>query len=46
LVAGRIGGKMSISIIGYRPGGQNSKSHLRELAAKTLAEFDLIGVID
>ncbi len=46
LVAGRIGGKMSISIIGYQPSGQNSKAHLRELAAKTLAEFDLTGVID
>jgi len=46
LVAGRIGGKMSISIIGYQPTGQNSKAHLRELAAKTLAEFDLTGVID
>ena len=46
LVAGRISGKMSISIIGYQLGGQNSKAHLRELAAKTLAEFDLTGVID
>jgi hypothetical protein len=46
LVAGRIGGKMSISIIAYQLGGQNSKAHLRELAAKTLSEFDLTGVID
>ena len=46
LVAGRIGGKMSISIVAYQPGGQNSKAHLRELAANTLAEFGLTGVID
>ena len=46
VVAGRIVGKMSISVVAYRPGGSNSKPHLRELAAHTLAEFDLTGVID
>jgi hypothetical protein len=45
-VAGRICGKMSISIIAYQPGAENSKPHLRELAADTLAEFGLSGVID
>jgi hypothetical protein len=43
VVAGRIGGKMSIGIVAYQPGGENSKEHLRELAARTLAEFDLTG---
>ena len=37
---------MSISIVAYQPGGTNSKAQLRELAAKTLAEFELTGVID
>ncbi|CNK78347.1 Uncharacterised protein [Mycobacterium tuberculosis] len=37
---------MSISVVAYQPGGENSKSALRELAARTLAEFGLTGVID
>ncbi len=46
VVGGRIVGKMSISIVAYQPGGKNSKPHLREVAAHTLAEFNLTGVID
>jgi hypothetical protein len=46
VTGGRIGGKMSISIVAYQPGGQNTKPHLRELAARTLAEFGLTGRID
>jgi hypothetical protein len=46
LVVGRIAGKMSINIVAYQPGGNNSKVHLRELAAHTLADFELTGVID
>jgi len=45
LVSGRVGPKISIGVIAYQPGGKNSKSQLRELAAHTLAEFDLTGVI-
>ncbi|UQX13120.1 wax ester/triacylglycerol synthase family O-acyltransferase [Candidatus Mycobacterium methanotrophicum] len=45
LVSGRIGGKIGITVVAYQPGGTNSKPHLRELAASTLAEFDLTGVI-
>jgi len=37
---------MSISVVAYQPGAQNSKPHLRELAARTLKEFGLTGVID
>jgi hypothetical protein len=44
-VAGRIGGKISIGIVAYQPGSENSKPRLRELAAKALAEFDLTGEI-
>ena len=46
VLAGRIGGKISITVVAYQPGGQNTKPRLRELAAQTLAEFDLTGVID
>ncbi|WP_454561399.1 hypothetical protein [Mycobacterium haemophilum] len=46
LVAGRITGKMSISIVAYQPGVENSKPLLRELVAHTLGQFDLTGVID
>jgi hypothetical protein len=45
VVAGRLVGKMSISVIGYRPGDKNSKSALRELVAQTLAEFNLSGIL-
>jgi hypothetical protein len=45
VVAGRVGGKTSIGIVAYQVGGDNSKPHLRQLAADTLAEFDLTGVI-
>lgn len=46
VLAGRIGGKISITVVAYQPGAENSKPHLRELAAQTLAEFELTGVID
>jgi hypothetical protein len=46
VVAGRISGKISLAVIGYQPGAENSKRWLRELVADTLAEFDLTGVIE
>lgn len=45
VVAGRIGGKMSINVVAYQPGAENSKDRLRELAKNALAEFDLSGEI-
>jgi hypothetical protein len=45
VVAGRIGDKISIGIVSYQPGEENSKPRLRELAAHTLAEFGLTGEI-
>jgi hypothetical protein len=45
VVAGRVGAKISIAIIGYQPGAENSKPRLCELAAHTLADFDVAGVI-
>ena len=46
VVGGRLLGKMSMSVIAYQPGGKNSKQDLRELVARTLAEFGLTGRID
>jgi hypothetical protein len=40
------GGKIRISVGAYQPGAENTKPALRELAARTLAEFDLTGKID
>jgi hypothetical protein len=42
----RIGDKIGITIEAYQPGADNSKPALRELVARTLAEFDLTGEID
>lgn len=42
----RVGDKMCITVGAYQPGARNSKREVRELAARTLAEFDLAGVIE
>ncbi|KZS66697.1 hypothetical protein LAUMK35_04326 [Mycobacterium pseudokansasii] len=46
LVFVRISGKMCITVVAYQAGEVCSKPQLRELAARTLAEFDLSGVIE
>lgn len=46
LLSLRIGGKIAITVRAYQPGAENTKSALRELAARTLAEFGLTGEID
>ena len=46
LYSGRIGGKVFITVVAYQPGAENTKAALRELAANTLAEFDLACEID
>jgi hypothetical protein len=46
LGSGRIGSKIFITVVAYQLDGKNSKPDLRELAAHTLAEFDLTGAID
>ncbi|GAY18389.1 hypothetical protein [Mycobacterium sp. shizuoka-1] len=46
VVSGRINGKITISVEAYQDGGENSKARLREIAAQTLTEFGLTGVID
>lgn len=45
VVSGRLNGKLSITVGAYQPGAQNSKLRLRELAAQTLADFNLTGVM-
>jgi hypothetical protein len=42
----RIPGRMVVTLLAYQPGAENTKTALRELAARTLAEFELTGVID
>lgn len=42
----RVGGKVGITLVAYQPGAENTKPALRELAARTLADFDLTGEID
>jgi hypothetical protein len=37
--------KIFITVLAYQPGAENTKPALRELAARTLAEFDLTGEI-
>lgn len=46
MVAGRVGGRMSISVIAYQVGAENSKSRLRGLARGVLEDFSLIGVVE
>ena len=38
--------KVFIHVVAYQPGAENTKPALRELAARTLAEFGLTGEID
>ncbi|MCW1958801.1 MAG: hypothetical protein KIH64_009690 [Mycobacterium sp.] len=45
VVSGRINGKISISVEAYELGGQNTASHLRDIAGQVLAEYGLTGVI-
>lgn len=45
VVAGRLNGKVTITVVGYQPGAENTKECLRERVAATLGEFELTGVI-
>lgn len=45
LATARIGPKVSIAVVAYRPGAKNTKAELHDLANRTLAEFGLTGVI-
>jgi hypothetical protein len=41
----RVGAKLGVTVVAYQPGAENTRSALRELAADTLADFDLSGEI-
>ncbi|WP_197381386.1 condensation domain-containing protein [Mycolicibacterium mengxianglii] len=41
VVSVRHGGKVQFNIVAYRPGGENTKAEVSDLAADTLAEFGL-----
>ena len=45
VVSARIGSRIFLTVVAYRPGADNTKLELCELVGKTLAEFDLDGVI-
>ena len=45
VLSGRVQGKIGVGVMSYQPGAKNTKPALRELAAHTLAEFDLTGEI-
>jgi hypothetical protein len=45
LVCGRLDGKVSMTVVGYQPGGKNTKEWLRENIAAALAELGLTAVI-
>jgi len=44
--SGRVHGKVFITVLGYRVGGENSKNVLHELVSRTLDDFTLSAVID
>ena len=46
LLTFRIPGRIIINLVAYQPGAENTKPALRELAAHTLAEFNVTGEID
>lgn len=45
VVAGRLDGMVSMTVVGYQPGMQNTKECLRERVAAVLGEFELTGAI-
>jgi hypothetical protein len=46
VITARVNGRHFLAIIAYRPGAENTKPELRELAAKILTEFELTGIVD
>lgn len=45
ILSGRLNGKIFISVGAYQPGAENTTVALRDLAERTLADFDLVGEI-
>ena len=45
MVSGRVDGNVTITVVGYQPGAENTKELLRVRVAAALAEFGLTGTI-
>jgi len=45
VVSGRLDGKVTITVVGYQPGVENTKQALRERLAAVFDEFELTGTI-
>jgi hypothetical protein len=41
VMAGRVGGRVLMSVVAYQPGWANTRVALREVVVSALAEFDL-----
>lgn len=46
VIAARVGTKLSLAVIGYRPGAENTKAALRDIVVETMAEFGVDGDIE
>lgn len=46
LVSGRVGDQLTISVVAYQPGLENTTARLRDVVAQTLADFELTGAIE
>lgn len=46
VMAGRAGGKMVMSVVGYQPGRENTKAELRDVVVAALDDFGLTGHIE
>ncbi len=46
LQSARFPHRIALTIQSYQPGAENTKAALRELAARTLAEFGLAGKVE
>ncbi|BBZ75771.1 hypothetical protein MANY_11080 [Mycolicibacterium anyangense] len=46
LVSGRVGDQVTIAVVAWQPGLENTTARLRDVVAQTLAEFELTGVIE
>lgn len=45
VVSGRIDGTVSMTVVGYQPGAENSKARLREWVETALDELGITGLI-
>lgn len=45
VISGRLDGKVTITVVGYQPGMENTKQALRDRLATVFDEFELTGVI-